>query len=314
MAIDKKNGNIPSRKYLIITPCRDESEYIQITIDSMAKQSLLPACWVIVDDGSTDETPQILNKAKKEHPFIKVINRKDRGMRAVGPGVIEAFNTGLKAVDLNDYDYVCKMDGDLGLPPTYFETIIKRMEDDPLIGNFSGKTYIRRGSNSWVSERMGDENAIGPAKFYRMRCFKDIGGFVKQASWDGIDGHKCRMKGWIAGSVDDESLRIKHYRPQGSSQKGIWTGRLRWGRGKYFMGSSLIYTMAAAIFRLFEYPYIIGGVGIITGYLSAMMKKMPRYDDREYLRFFRRYELSSLMYGKNKTLEMYNNKIRLTNR
>ncbi len=300
----------PSKKYLVITPCRDEAKYIQTTIDTMVAQTTLPACWVIVDDGSTDATPDILKAAAAKFPFIKIIHRKDRGARAVGPGVIEAFNAGMESVDLDDYDFLCKLDGDLGLPPKYFETLINYMEKDPLLGNLSGKTYIQNGSREWVSERMGDENAIGASKFYRVACFKDIGGFVRRASWDGIDGHRCRLKGWIAGSYDEEDLRLKHYRPQGSSQKGVWTGRLRWGRGKYFMGSSFIYVLAASIFRMFEYPIFVGGIGILCGYISAMLEQGDRYGDTAYLRFFRRYELSSLLIGKKRTLRNHNKKIR----
>ena len=280
----------PSRRYAVITPCRNEAEYLQQTIDTMGAQSVLPTVWIIVDDGSTDETPAILDRAMKEHSFIRVVHRQDRGKRAVGPGVIEAFYDGLATINLDDYDYICKLDGDLILPQKYFEILMERMEADKLLGNLSGKTYIRTMNNKLVSERKGDENAIGPAKFYRVACFKDIGGFVRQISWDGIDGHMCRMKGWIASSIDEEDLRVVHLRPQGSSQKGIWTGRMRWGRGKYFMGSSLLYVSAASIYRAFEYPILIGGLGIFTGYIAAFFTRFPRFEDKEYLRFFRKYE------------------------
>lgn len=299
-----------SRRYLAVTPCRNEEQYIQTTIDSMVAQTVLPACWVIVDDGSTDRTPEILAQAAAEHPWIKIVQRADRGERAVGPGVIQAFNDGLDSVNINDFDYVCKLDGDLGIPERYFEGLIEILERDPLRGNISGKTYIETGSGKWVSERMGDENAIGPTKFYRVSCYKDIGGFVPQASWDGIDGHMCRMKGWIAESIDREDLQLKHYRPQGSSQKSIWTGRKRWGRGKYFMGSSLLYVSAVAMYRMPERPFIVGGVGIFWGYLRAWFGGVDRYDNAEYLKFFRKYEMDSLLKGKRKTLDATNAKIR----
>ena len=298
------------RRYLVITPCRDEAQYLKKTIDTMVAQTVLPKRWVIVDDGSTDETPQILASAEKKYSFISVIQREDRGKRVVGPGVIEAFNEGLSAVNLNEYDYICKLDGDLGLPPRYFEKLMEEMEKDPLIGNLSGKTYIERTNGNWVSERMGDENAIGPSKFYRTECFIDIGGFVKQVCWDGIDGHICRMKGWIAGSIDRKELRIKHYRPHGSSQENIWVGRKRWGRGKYYMGSSFIYVLAACAYRIFEFPFLLGSIGILTGYLSAMKKKEKRYDNPDYLSFLRRYEFKSLLIGKKNNLVNYNQKIR----
>ncbi len=310
MSFESQEVNKSNRRYLIVTPCRNEEDYLQVTIDSIVAQSVLPKCWVIVDDGSTDRTPEILRAACEEYPFIKVVERADRGERAVGPGVIQAFNDGLESVDLNDFDYLCKLDADLGLNEGYFENIIERMENDPKLGNMSGKTYIQVSGDRWVSERMGDENAIGAAKFYRKECFEDIGGFAAQASWDGIDGHCCRMKGWVASSLDEEEIRMKHFRPQGSSQQSIWTGRKRWGKGKYYMGSSLLYVLAVSVYRAKEYPFVVGGMGILAGYVGALVSRAPRYDDQEYLKFFRKYEMESLLKGKRRTLRKYNEMIR----
>lgn len=310
-ATEPGTGATPAgRRYVVITPCRNEEEYLPITIETMVKQTVLPTLWLIVDDGSTDSTPQIVEEAARDHPWIRLYRRQDRGERAVGGGVVRAFNDGLAQIDLDEYDYVCKMDADLGLPEVYFQRLIERMEADPLLGNFSGKTYINPSGDRWVSERMGDENAIGPTKFYRRECFQEIGGFVPAASWDGIDGHYCRMRGWIAMSTDDPELVVRHFRPQGSSQRGIWTGRKRWGRGKYFMGSSLPYVLAVSVYRSLEYPFFIGGLGIFTGYLQAQLTRKPRYADSVYLRFFRKYELECLLRGKRKTLDRYNVRIR----
>jgi len=302
--------NDSARRYLLITPCRNEEDYLQVTIDSIGAQSVLPKCWVIVDDGSTDRTPEILKAACEQYPFIKVVPRADRGKRAVGAGVIEAFNDGLDSVDIEDFDYLCKLDADLGIPEGYFESMMERMENDSKLGNVSGKTYINPSGAKWVSERMGDENAIGPAKFYRKACYLGIGGFVSQASWDGIDGHCCRMNGWIASSIDEPSIVLKHYRPQGSSQKSIWTGRKRWGKGKYYMGSSLAYVIAVSVYRSKEYPIVFGGLGILAGYLGALISRAPRYDEQQYLQFFRKYEFESLVRGKGRTLRKYNEHIR----
>ncbi len=298
-----------SRRYALITPCRDEAGYLQTTIDTVAAQTVLPAKWVIVDDGSTDATPQILARAAEQYPFICVIRRQDRGQRAVGPGVIEAFYDGLNAIDLDDYDYICKFDGDLEMPRRYFQRIMERFEADPWLGTLSGKLYVRYGGKE-VEERCGDENSVGPAKFYRVSCFRDIGGFVRQVSWDGIDGHMCRMRGWIARSTHDDQLRIIHLRRMGSSQQSFWTGRVRWGRGKYFMGSAPYYVLAVSFYRMVERPYIISGVGIFWGYLRAMFDGHSRIGDRDYLRHFRRYELRSLLLGKRRTMNAYHDRIR----
>lgn len=297
------------RRYLVITPCRNEAEYLPTTIETMIKQTVRPDLWLIVDDGSTDSTPDLVLQAAKDHPWIKLHKRVDRGSRAVGGGVVEAFNEGLAQVDLDEYDYLCKLDADLGLTPNYFESLMEHMEADPLLGNFSGKTYIPTSSGKWVSERMGDENAIGASKFYRVDCFRDINGFVAQACWDGIDGHTCRMKGWKAMSLDKPELRMNHYRPQGSSQQSVWVGRKRWGRGKYFMGSSLSYVLAVSVYRMLERPFIVGGLGIFTGYIQAWFGEQNRYGDRAYLKHLRAYERSSLLFGKRRTMLKYHQRI-----
>lgn len=298
-----------SRRYLLVTPCRNEEEYLQITIDSIGAQSVPPSCWVIVDDGSTDRTPEILKEASEKYPFIKIVKRADRGKRAVGPGVIQAFNDGLDTIDLNDFDYLCKLDADLGIPESYFENMMREMESDPLLGNISGKTYIKVQGDRWVSERMGDENAIGPAKFYRRACFEEIGGFVPQVCWDGIDGHVCRMKGWKALSLDVEAWRLQHHRPHGTSHISVWEGRKRWGLGKFFMGSSLSYVLAVSAYRMAERPFVIGGFGILVGYLNAWRAGMERFGTPEYLKHLHRYERASLLFGKRRALKRFNEQL-----
>ena len=116
------------RRYCLVTPCRNEARFIRTTLETTCAQTALPSLWVIVDDGSTDETPQILADFAARYPFIQIVKRADRGRRAVGPGVIEAFYDGLARVDLDSFDYVTKFDGDLELPPRYFERSMERME------------------------------------------------------------------------------------------------------------------------------------------------------------------------------------------
>ena len=269
----------------------------------MAAQTVTPAKWVIVDDGSTDRTPELLRAAADKYPFIQIHTRGDRGGRVVGAGVIDAFNAGLATVDLDDFDYVCKLDADLEMPPRYFERILEEMERTPRLGNLSGKVYLRLDDGRLVLERMGDENAIGAAKFYRRECFREIGGFVCEAGWDGIDGHMCRLLGWIARSVDEEELRIVHRRLMGSSHVGIWHGRKRWGRSKWFMGSAFYYIVAVSIYRLVERPFVVGGLGIFWGYVSAMLRGVERYEFPGFRAALRRFELFSLLRGKAAAVE-----------
>ena len=117
------------RRYLIVSPCRDEARFIRRTLDSVAAQSIKPALWVVVDDGSSDETPEILAGYAQRLPFMKVLRRPQRRERSLGPGVVDAFYAGLDTVSLDDFDYVCKLDMDLDLPQRYFELLMARMPE-----------------------------------------------------------------------------------------------------------------------------------------------------------------------------------------
>lgn len=286
--------------YLVVSPCRNESKYLERTLQSMAAQTVRPSRWVIVDDGSTDKTPEMLAAFAAEHPWVTIVQKPNRGFRAVGPGVIEAFYFGLDTVDMDDFAYLTKLDLDLDLPPRYFETLIARMRDNPRIGTASGKPYFRGVDGQLHSERRGDEMSVGMTKFYRTACFKDIGGFVREVMWDGIDCHKCRQKGWIAISWDEPDLRFEHLRPMGSSQKGILTGRARHGYGQYFMGSDPLYFLATAIFRMRDKPYVIGGAMTVWGYIKAWVQNKPKLDDPDLRRFIRDYQRRALFVGKHR--------------
>ena len=289
------------RTYVLISPCRNEADYMRRTLDSVVAQSLQPTLWVIVDDGSTDETPQILADYAAKHDWIRIVQKPDRGHRAVGPGVVEAFYVGYQSIDPADFTYSCKLDLDLELPPRYFETLIERMEADPRIGTCSGKPYIRQ-NGTLVSERRGDERSVGMTKFYRRTCFEDIGGYVHEVMWDAIDCHKARQRGWKAVSWDHPDLNFEHLRPMGSSQTSIWTGKRRHGFGQYFMGSDLFFYAATCVFRMAEKPYVLGGLAMMQGYLAAWTRGDRQLDDPELRAFIRAYQRQALFKGKSRAV------------
>lgn len=290
------------------------------TLDSLFGQSEPPARLVVVDDGSTDETPSILAEYAGRFPALRIVTRKDRGERKVGPGVIDAFYAGYETIDPSEFDYVGKIDLDLDLPPRYFERLMDAMEQDPRLGTSSGKPYFPPGVlqgephptrdelfagetldlRKLTSEACGDEMSVGMIKFYRTDCFEAIGGFVREVMWDGIDCHRCRMLGWKAASWDRPELRFAHLRPMGSSHKGVFTGRMRHGFGQWFMGTGLIYMTASAVFRMTRPPVIVGGLAMWVGYLKAMLTNQPRYDDLDFRKFLRDYQRDALWSGKSK--------------
>jgi glycosyltransferase involved in cell wall biosynthesis len=288
-------------RYVLISPCRNESSFMRRTLDSVIEQSLRPRKWVIVDDGSTDETPAILAEYASRYEWISIVTRADRGHRAVGPGVVDAFYTGYQSIDVGKYDFICKLDLDLFLPPRYFEILIQRMNSDSRIATCSGKSYIHE-NGRLVYERHGDDTSLGMTKFYRLDRFQEIGGFVREVMWDGIDCHLCRMHGWIACSWDEPDLRFVHLRPMGSSQQSIYTGRMRHGYGQYFMGTGFFYLAASALSRVNQKPYLLGGLAIMWGWIKSAALRKPRYENLKFRRFLRRYQMRALLVGKRRAI------------
>ena len=280
----------------IVSPIRDEEETLERTIRCLEAQTLQPAQWVVVDDGSTDRTPEILAAAAERNPWIKVVQRADRGFRKVGGGVIDAFWDGHASIDV-DYDFVSKMDVDLEFSERYLELMMERFDADSSLAAASGKVFRPEG-DGFVEEYMIDEMVAGQFKLYRREAFDAIGGFVREVMWDGIDFHKARMAGYRTRSFGDPELQLIHLRLMGSSDKSVYRGRLRWGRGQWFMGSSLPYVVASGVFRTHEKPYVIGGALIIAGYMMAAAKGEERFEEpgfRDGLRSWQRQRLVKVM-------------------
>jgi glycosyltransferase involved in cell wall biosynthesis len=304
---------VRSRRYCLITPCRDEAIYASRTLDAVTRQTEPPARWIIVDDGSKDSTPQILAEYAARFPYIRIVSRPDRGIRKLGGGVIDAFYSGYDTVDPSEFDYICKFDLDLDIPPRYFELMMDWMEACPRIGTCSGKPYFHpngvekcqaqfplKDVSALVSERCGDQNSVGQIKFYRTTCFEQIGGFVREVMWDGIDGHRCRQLGWLAIASDHPQVRFIHLRPMGTSHKSWLTGRARHGYGQYFMGTTPVYMLASALSRMWHPPVVLGGLAMLYGYFKSMRARLPRYGEAEFRRMLRRYQWDCLIRGKSR--------------
>jgi len=288
-----------SRKYCLISPCRDEIQYAERCIESVLVQRELPATWVIVDDGSTDGTSELLASYASAHSWIRIV-RREASTRRLGGGVIEAFDAGLATVDLDDVDYVCKFDLDLDIPVGYFTRMMDEMRDDPRLASVSGKPfYYLDGDPTRRWERCGDENSVGMTKFYRVEAFRDIGGFVRELMWDGIDCHTARSRGWRCRAINHADAAFQHLRPMGSSDRGILRGRRRHGYGQYYMGSGPLFVVASAAFRLRDDPKAIGSVHMVAGYVGAALRRVRRHGDADFRKQLHTFQRESLVLGKD---------------
>lgn len=286
-------SKLSENRILIVTAAKDEAEFIERTISSLENQTLRPTRWVIVNDGSSDVTGELADQAARKHDWITVIHRPAGTQRRVGPGVVEAFYVGLDSQSIADFDYVMKMDADIEIQPRYFELMIRQFDENSRLGTASGKCWTPV-DGRLVPERTGDQFSHGVAKLFRTECFQQIGGFVREVMWDGIDCHRCRLFGWEAASFSDPELQIVHLRLMGSSFKSVYHGRRRWGRGQYFMGTHPLYVVGICAYRMLERPFFLGGLCLLIGYLQAWAKRSVQYDDKRFRRHLHRWQMAEL--------------------
>jgi biofilm PGA synthesis N-glycosyltransferase PgaC len=284
-------------RIFIILPVKDEANFIEKTLKSIISQTLKPAKVIIVDDGSRDNTVEIVSGYTRLYPWILLKKKGEQSLRSVGPGTIKSFNFGLLNENLDECDFICKMDGDVEFKEEYFETLVSKFKQDPFLGAASGKSYIVKDGKKYA-EKIHVETVAGQICFFKVDCFKDIGGFVEQANFDGIAFHRARMEGWKTWRFSDEKLSFIHLRIMGSSYKSIYNGRVRWGKSLYFIGTHPLYFLFVILYRFFEYPIFLGSVLTFWGYLSSWIKNDPQYDYPGFKRSVQAWQFERLGLGK----------------
>lgn len=279
-----------ANKYFIISPARNEEKLIEYTLHSIIKQSLLPEQWIIVDDGSSDNTALIVKKYCEEFSWITLISIPDRGYAKYGSGVVEAFYKGYELIKNEYFDYIVKLDCDLGFDPSYFEDIFSKFANDSRLGIASGHTYYKKNSELiWEDSPL--DHTRGVSKIYRKACFEEIGGLKKTLGWDNIDEVTARMKGWITRSFPE--LKIIHHRQLGSTI-GITKGNERHGYTDYITGYHPIYFIVKTLYRVFSKPYVIGSLFSFYGFFYASIKRKPRAVSNDFIEFIRKEQMQKL--------------------
>jgi biofilm PGA synthesis N-glycosyltransferase PgaC len=276
--------------YVVITPVRNEAAFIERTIASMIAQTVRPCQWIIVDDGSTDDTADIIRRQIAEYPWIRLVQRADRGFRQRGGGVVEAFNEGYAALAVADYEFIVKLDGDLSFAPDYFERLLARFAARPRLGISGGTCYVQDG-DTWRPEETDVTHVRGATKVYRRTCFEAIGGLVAHLGWDGVDEWQARARGWEVESFLD--IPLYHHRATGAA-KGPVRGRIEQGRAAYYIGYHPLFMLARGVRHMADHPFILGGLALLWGYVGDWLRRRERADDPVMLRFLHRNQLRRL--------------------
>jgi len=273
-----------------VTPVRDEESYLSLTIESMAKQTILPQEWVIVDDGSKDGTGRIIDEAARQYPWIRGVRREDRGFRKWGAGIIEAFYSGFDALTCKDWEFMSKLDGDLSFAPEYFAGMFKKFEEDSRLGIGGGYLYhLENGTRTLEDGPVF--HVRGGAKIYRRACWDAIGGLWVGPGSDTVDEVKGNMLGWSSRSFLD--LQIQHHRWTGAAY-GRWGGIAKNGKTDYVSGYHPLFLIAKAVARLPRRPYLVGSAALLYGYILAALQRTPQVDDPQLIRYLQKQQLAKL--------------------
>ena len=234
--VDARCKEITCRRYVVISPVKNEAEFIGQTIESMIQQTIKPILWVIVNDGSQDETEAIVRKYVEDYRWIKLVIRPGSAVRKRGKGVVEAFYAGFDTLD-QEYDFIVKLDGDVSFDPNYFESLLREFAANPQLGIAGGGLYEKPDGSTWKLNTVED-HVRGATKVYRRSCFEAIGGLSPSMGWDGIDEWKALSMGWKVHSF--LNLKFMHYRYTGAA-----TGYLK-----------SLYEEGYAAYRIGYHPYL----------------------------------------------------------
>jgi glycosyltransferase involved in cell wall biosynthesis len=277
-------------QYVIVTPVRDEEKYIEATIGCMCAQTMLPAEWLIVDDGSTDRTGIIADEYAAKYSWIHVLHRQNRGYRKNGGGVMEAFFDGYSRLQCKDWDFLVKLDGDLSFAPDYFEKCFGHFAQDDRLGIGGGE--IRHEIDGRMkAEENPRFHVRGATKIYRRACWEAIGGLWKASGWDTIDEVKANMLGWNTYAFPE--LGLFHHRLTGS-EEGLLRDRIKHGVACYVSGYHPLFVAASCARRLAQKPRVLGSLAIVYGFMKSYVKRPPRMSDRSYFAYIRGQQLRRL--------------------
>lgn len=280
--------------YLVVSPVRDEAPYIEQTIDSVIRQTVLPSRWIIVDDGSTDGTSDILDAHAARVDWMQVIHRRDRGFRAAGGGVVEAFYAGYAALEDAEWDFIVKLDGDLSFAPDYFQQCLREFEVDETLGIGGGTVYGWDDGELKV-DSVGDPpfHVRGATKIYRRECWEMISPLVRAPGWDTIDEVKANLRGWRTRTFSD--LKVVQHKPTGSAA-GNWRNWFKNGRANYITGYHPLFMLAKGVKRTFlNRPFFVESAALMAGFFSGYLTGIPQAPEQEAIRYLRQQQLRRLL-------------------
>jgi glycosyltransferase involved in cell wall biosynthesis len=279
--------------YVIITPARNEARFIEKTIQSVIRQTVLPLKWIIVNDGSLDDTANLVRAYLAENPWIELVDlpvRKERHFAAK----VHAFNAGQERVKELPYEAICNLDADVSLDRDHFEFLLNEIRKDPRLG-VAGTTFKEEGGYDSGTESFEGRNHVsGQCQLFRRECFEEIGGYRpnKAGGIDWMAVTTARMMGWTTRSFREKSFF--HHRSLGTAERGRLASSFSYGEKDYYLGGHPVWEVFRVAWRMTKRPYVIDGMALGLGYIWAFVRRERRPVSRELMKFHRREQMSKL--------------------
>ena len=290
--------------YILVTPAKNEEKELPKLVQSIARQTVKPMVWVIVDDGSTDDTPNIIREAQEKYDWIKSV-RLDEHPRDLGKRYAYVCNTGFdfaieycKAHGNIHYDYIGNIDADMVLETEFFEKLIKEFKKNPKLGIVSGSVYsnIR---DELVLEEDREDLPMGSPRLWRKECFEETGGYPIGYSADSISNVLAKLKGWELKRFGEiKAIQAR----KTSSAEGLWNGYKTHGISAYFRNYHPLFALTKGLKYSFESPYYIG-IAYLYGYFSSVLRRMDKIDNEEVREYY-------YLYKHKEAMQYYKNKLR----
>ena len=285
--------------YVIITPARNEAAFIELVLASVTAQSVLPLRWVIVSDGSTDATDEIVTRWAKDFPWIELL-RLESGPDRSFSSKVYALRAGLEALAALDYEALAYLDADLDFAPDYFEFLLGKLAADPQLG-LIGTPYVELDSEVYNFDFVSLEQVSGACQLFRRQCHDQIGGYkaIRGGAIDTVACIEARMCGWKTRTFTE--MHTTHHRKMGTAQASQLRARFRTGGKDYAIGNHPIWELSRVLYQMTLPPRILRGAAIYAGYLLACIKRKERILSPQARAFYRKEQLQRL---KNKMLSV----------
>jgi glycosyltransferase involved in cell wall biosynthesis len=277
--------------YILLTAARNEETYIAKTIESVIGQTVLPKCWVIISDSSTDRTDDIVREYAERHPFIRFVRREKKSERDFSSRTI-ALQEGFRLFDGMEYAFFCTLDAGVSFDSIYFQTILEKFRANPKLGIAGGVIleYYKGRPRTRIASR---ESVTGAVQCVRRECMQaDYNvSTSKDGGQDSIIEVRAKMSGWEVQSFPE--LLIHHYRPTGLAE-GALKSKYHYGVNDYRLGNPVVFEFLKCCHRMFEFPYVVSGCVIFLGYLSAFFKKPPRLLSDDEIAFVKTMQMRKI--------------------